>query len=196
MSTITTRTELPPLPDVSDINLDDMSPEQQAELAFDIDQRIAAAQQAFNALIAPMRELSAEAKQRVKATVLSNGGKMLMCASFNVVAKQRFQREKIMTTLLKLKELLPDDVAKKVFSTKVSIKGAVAPQTLEELKRVVPAAMLEVTEDANGTQLNSLLDKVGENSEIGKVIVAGYPDVAVGESYIEFEPRAIKQAGA
>ncbi len=181
--------------DLSGMDIASLPLDTQIEVAASLQSQVVSATKLFSAILGAHSAAIAEVKARCLAEIQANGGDALPHDTFDVTRHYGADkpREKRMSALLRLREVLPaDEVRRAVFVKKIDVKD-VTPEAIDAIAKA--GAKLEW--DADGVKLNSLQKKYGAESEIGKIIAEGYLPAEHGAPYVTITPResAMKRVG-
>lgn len=189
------------VPDITGIDIDALPIESQVELYAAIDGYRERVRATLAGLLADLTDAQQQVIKNVAASMLASGTHRLPHETFDVVRKQKFVKQKKAAELAKLRDLLPSDEWAELAKRVVTIDSNLDDQSLATLRAALPLARIKETVDYSGTVLNRLIGTgakgYGPDSEIGRIVAAGYVDEPVGEPYIEItvKPSAMKRVG-
>ena len=178
------------IPDVSRVDVDALSTEEQATFAHGLRWQLAKAQQNFDRLAADANEAMNRAQTAVFLALRAAGGKVLPHDILDVKLTQLKEKQKRIEILRKLEGVIPKADFEKAIYQKVAIKANLDDATIAQLRQLLPGVKIVVEYEADGAVLNKMLRDYGPDSPAGKIIAEGYVEVEKGLPLLTIGERA------
>lgn len=174
---------LPAIPDVSTLEPEKLSPEDNIEIVMALREQRKALMLAVMERLAPIDAVIARAEAQIKGAIVDAGGTMLPHDRFDVVVEQPTKRDKRLDILIsELKGKLPADLYREAIYPK-SIDGTLAPELLVAAEQFGASVHF----DADLRKLDMYARKFG--GEIADIVAKGSPRVDVGAPVLKITPR-------
>ena len=156
---------------VSKIDVAEIDNDEAVEIAYNLDEALNRAQRQFDEMVAPMRELNRQVREKIKTAIANSGGSALPHAQFIVRVKGESKRGRRIDVLRELFDVLSPD----------------------ELKGALYLDQPEPEWKANLTKLDALARTYG--GKVKEIVERGSPRESNGATVLIVEPKAIGEAG-